>query len=79
MTFQVRHREMVRVTGDAVEGLHSALQSAPDVEQTMEQQPANLKVTLMDHQRRALSWLLWRETEVPPGGILGKSFILLVP
>ncbi|XP_050731244.1 transcription termination factor 2-like [Eriocheir sinensis] len=69
----VRHREMVRVTGDAVEGLHGALQSAPDVERTMEQQPANLKVTLMDHQRRALCWLLWRETAVPPGGILADD------
>lgn len=69
---------MVRVTGDAIEGLHSALLSSPDSEGTMEQQPANLKVSLMAHQCRALSWLLWRETQVPPGGILGKSLILLV-
>lgn len=31
------------------------------------------KVTLLPHQRKALAWLLWRETQKPCGGILGKS------
>lgn len=31
------------------------------------------QVTLLPHQRRALAWLLWRETQKPCGGILGKS------
>lgn len=31
------------------------------------------QVTLLPHQRRALAWLLWRETQNPCGGILGKS------
>lgn len=69
---------MVRVTVDAVEGLHNALLSSPNVEGIKEHQPANLKVTLMDHQTEALSWLLWRETQSPPGGILGKFLLLLV-
>lgn len=30
------------------------------------------QVTLLPHQRRALAWLLWRETQKPCGGILGK-------
>lgn len=64
---------MVRVTSDGVESLHDALLSAPDVDTTEEAQPLALKVTLMDHQRRGLAWLCWRETQLPPGGILGKS------
>lgn len=31
------------------------------------------QVTLLPHQRSALAWLLWRETQKPCGGILGKS------
>lgn len=63
----------MRVTTDAVESLHDALLSCPDVEVTKEQQPSCLKVALMDHQCRGLAWLLWRESQLPPGGILGES------
>lgn len=31
------------------------------------------KVELLPHQRRALAWLLWRETQKPCGGILGNT------
>lgn len=75
LCFSARHREMVRVTGDAVESLHDAVLSAPDVDTVEETQPIALKVTLMDHQRRGLAWLCWRETQLPPGGILGKSLL----
>ncbi|XP_045133532.1 transcription termination factor 2-like isoform X2 [Portunus trituberculatus] len=68
-----RHREMVRVTTDAVESLHNALLSCPDVEVTKEEQPSCLKVALMDHQCRGLAWLLWRESQLPPGGILADD------
>ncbi|KAG0721408.1 Transcription termination factor 2 [Chionoecetes opilio] len=79
----VRHKEMVRVTGDAVESLHNALLSAPDIDTTKAEQPEDLKVTLMDHQSRGLEWLLWRESQLPPGGILaddmglGKTLMML--
>ena len=43
----------------------------PDVEREEENDPEGLRVTLMPHQRRALKWLLWREAQIPPGGILG--------
>lgn len=66
---------MVRITGEAIEDLHSALKSAPDVETIEEEQPEGLKVTLMVHQLRGLAWLLWRESQLPPGGILGKMFV----
>lgn len=66
---------MIRVTSEAVEALHKALKSAPDVEESeaVEEDPRGLKVQLMDHQRRALTWLLWRESQLPPGGILGEE------
>ena len=35
--------------------------------------PHGLKVSLMDHQKTALTFLLWREKQVPRGGILGMN------
>ncbi len=49
---------------------YSSLGTCPD-EETMEDTPKQLTVTLMDHQRKALSWLKWREDQIPRGGILG--------
>lgn len=63
---------MVRLTSDAIEDLHKAMKSAPDVDTVEEEQPRSLKATLMPHQLRALAWLLWRERQLPPGGILGE-------
>lgn len=31
------------------------------------------QVPLLLHQKQALAWLLWRESQKPQGGILGKS------
>ena len=62
------------LTNDAVEQLHSAMQSRPTSE-TEVPDPEELKTSLMPHQRRALAWALWRETQTPSGGILGKHFI----
>ncbi len=42
-----------------------------------EEDPAGLKVNLMQHQRQALAWLNWREQQHPPGGILGNRNMIL--
>ena len=34
------------------------------------------QVPLLLHQKQALAWLLWRESQKPHGGILGKSGIM---
>lgn len=34
------------------------------------------QVPLLLHQKQALAWLLWRESQKPQGGILGKSGIM---
>ncbi|CAG08244.1 unnamed protein product, partial [Tetraodon nigroviridis] len=59
-------------TGEAIDHLHRSLESCPGAEAEAPD-PRGLKVSLLAHQRRALAWLLWRETQKPCGGILGKS------
>ena len=54
------------VTVDAVENLHKSLASCPG-ETECEPTPSSLTVPLMPHQERGLKWLLWRETQKPPG------------
>lgn len=60
------------VTMDKLQHLHSSLKSCPK-ETDFAEDPKGLKVDLMPHQKHALAWLLWRETQKPSGGILGKS------
>ena len=50
----------------------------PKPEEELED-PEGLTVPLMTHQKQALRWLSWRETQQPPGGILGNlSFPICV-
>ncbi|RXM33922.1 Transcription termination factor 2 [Acipenser ruthenus] len=58
-------------TADAIDHLHKSLESCPTAE-TEAEDPKGLKVTLLPHQKQALAWLLWRETQKPCGGILGN-------
>ncbi|XP_010769266.1 transcription termination factor 2-like, partial [Notothenia coriiceps] len=56
-------------TCEATDHLHKSLESCPDPEAEVPD-PKGIKVTLLPHQRSALAWLLWRETQNPCGGIL---------
>jgi len=47
------------------------MQSRPESQAEVDN-PKELKTSLMPHQRRALAWALWRETQTPCGGILGE-------
>lgn len=64
------HRVQQALTVDALRTLHNSLKSCP-TEETVVSDPKGLLVQLMPHQKRALAWLLWRESEKPSGGILG--------
>ena len=63
------------MTHESLQGLHSSLKSMPPEDADTFVEPKRLKVPLMSHQRRAVTWGLWRETQNPPGGILGTKLI----
>ena len=48
------------------------MKDCPASEEMMED-PPDLKVQLMAHQKKALRWMLWKETQIPSGGILGET------
>lgn len=60
------------LTLDLLAQLHSSLKTCPD-ENTFADDPKGLKVELMPHQKRALAWLMFRETQKPAGGILADD------
>ncbi|MCJ8732393.1 hypothetical protein PDJAM_G00210880 [Pangasius djambal] len=59
-------------TTEAIDHLHHSLESCPSTEAEA-QDPKGIRVQLLPHQRRALAWLLWRETQKPCGGILADD------
>ncbi|XP_077474004.1 transcription termination factor 2 isoform X2 [Stigmatopora argus] len=59
-------------TCEAIDHLHKSLESRP-IADAEAPDPKGLKVSLLAHQRRALAWLLWRETQKPCGGILADD------
>ncbi|XP_052125675.1 transcription termination factor 2 isoform X2 [Frankliniella occidentalis] len=60
------------LTLEALSSLHQALKSCP-TEETVAEDPRNLKVELLPHQKHGLAWMLWREQERPSGGILADD------
>ncbi|TWW80404.1 Transcription termination factor 2 [Takifugu flavidus] len=64
-----------RLMAEAIDNLHNSLESCPGAE-AESPDPRGLKVTLLPHQRRALAWLQWRETQNPCGGILADEIDL---
>eukprot|EP00794_Sanderia_malayensis_P003749 gene3749-4271_t len=69
---QSKLQQVGRVTRDAIEALHSSLETCPTAS-TECPDPHGLNVELMTHQRQALTWLLWREKQNPSGGILADD------
>uniref|UniRef100_A0A8C0JDK3 Transcription termination factor 2 n=1 Tax=Chelonoidis abingdonii TaxID=106734 RepID=A0A8C0JDK3_CHEAB len=59
-------------TSDAINHLHRSLESCP-TEEIVAEDPSGLKVSLLLHQKQALAWLLWRESQRPCGGILADD------
>nr|CAD7393321.1 unnamed protein product [Timema cristinae] len=68
------HRVQKALTEDAITQLHSSLNKCPG-EDIFAENPKYLKtgVSLMPHQKRALAWLMWRESQSPSGGILADD------
>ncbi|XP_007425878.2 transcription termination factor 2, partial [Python bivittatus] len=59
-------------TSDAISQLHKSLESCP-TEKTISEDPPGLKISMLLHQKQALSWLMWRENQEPCGGILADD------
>jgi len=69
-----QRQEARSVTVDAMAKIHKSLETMP-AEGDEETQPESLRssISLFPHQKQALAWLLWRETQHPPGGILADD------
>ncbi|NXT69416.1 TTF2 factor, partial [Chaetops frenatus] len=67
-----RIRAVHSATFEAINHLHKSLESCP-AEETAAEDPSGLKVPLLQHQKQALAWLLWRESQRPCGGILADD------
>lgn len=58
------------MTLDVLKILHKSLDTCPLSDVLMDD-PKGLMVPLMPHQKHAIAWLMWRESQTPFGGILG--------
>ncbi|XP_077198151.1 transcription termination factor 2 isoform X2 [Paroedura picta] len=67
-----RLRAVYNATTDAIDQLHKSLKTCP-TEEAVTVDPPGLKVSLLLHQKQALTWLLWRENQAPCGGILADD------
>lgn len=66
---ETRDKEL-SLTAERLQDLHGSLKACPS-ENTKAEDPRGLRVQLFSYQRHALAWLLWREQQRPPGGVLG--------
>ncbi|KAJ9576809.1 hypothetical protein L9F63_006583 [Diploptera punctata] len=68
------HMAEKAMTVDTLKVLHGTLKTCPG-ENVLAEDPKALRtnVELMQHQKRALAWLLWRESSKPYGGILADD------
>lgn len=64
------YRTQQTMTLDVLNSLHKSLGTCPSSD-ILADDPEKLKVELMPHQKHAIAWLMWRESQKPHGGILG--------
>lgn len=69
-----RWREARVMALEAIERLHQCLGSMPPESEETED-PKGLTITLKIHQRQALTWMLWRESQMPAGGCLCDEMV----
>ncbi|XP_060839686.1 transcription termination factor 2 [Rhopalosiphum padi] len=60
------------MTLDVLNSLHKSLGTCPSTN-VLADDPQKLKVELMPHQKHAIAWLMWRESQKPRGGILADD------
>lgn len=60
------------LTVERIEHLQQSLNRCPEEDEEADN-PRGLKTKLMSHQKHALAWMLWREKEKPPGGLLADD------
>lgn len=75
LTYGRRQMSFVRdlsVVVNSLKQIYSSITSRPDDKQ-MSDTPVGLLVDLMPHQKHALTFMNWRETQQPPGGILADE------
>lgn len=61
-----------QLTVETLKNFHGSLETCPG-EDVLHKDPRGLKIKLMPHQKHALAWLLWREQQKPPGGLLADD------
>lgn len=62
------------ITNEALSSIHKSLATLPD-ETVRSNTPLGLRVQLMPYQQHGLAWMLWRESQFPPTGILADDVI----
>lgn len=65
------YRTQQTMTLDVLNRLHKSLETCP-TSNILADDPPGLKVELMPHQKHAIAWLMWRESQKPHGGVLGN-------